>query len=450
MASTNQNPEHNPNDELHFLTYEEAEYLQKIGLHPPGWVEDFVSWAGKQTDASPYALRGAALIALSLAAGDVVVLAPQFGSQVTYMNLYLLLIGQSTVVRKTTVISMVHRVLPKAGDGTDFVDIQDDFSIQALAQALAKAADTMRPTLLALDEVAAMFKHMKNSNNYLHGLDAVLLKSYDHSRISIIRTNKTHLVPDGAFVSLIAASPPTQMEASLSEEDITSGLLPRCMVFTLDDADGGPRVPMDERNNNQEAWEEEADGLQKRLEVITGNRLGTYAAVVIADHKQTVIPLTDEALKRLDDLDAQIRKERIDSTHTFATIKGRAQGNILKVAGLIKLSRTGHTKGKVELDDVLRSMSLAETVMGDVLALTDVVGLSRRSILLQKVEAIIRRAGGSGISTPGYIKGQLSKAWRSDLDDFPGGAAGVCHRLEAEGTVLRKGKGYIHAEEVAA
>ena len=60
---------------LRLLTEEERRQVE-LGTDLPavGFVENFERWAARKTDAPPYTLRAAGLMALSLAAGDGVVL----------------------------------------------------------------------------------------------------------------------------------------------------------------------------------------------------------------------------------------------------------------------------------------------------------------------------------------------------------------------------------------
>ena len=120
-----------------------------------GFVSQFVEWASMKTDASVYALEAAGLQALSLAAGDVVVLPSFFGDKPIYMNLYIMLVGPSTTMRKTTVLGYIEGLLPvNEINGHPFVRVLDDVSIQAFNRELAEAGAAQAPLLLSVDEVA--------------------------------------------------------------------------------------------------------------------------------------------------------------------------------------------------------------------------------------------------------------------------------------------------------
>lgn len=44
-------------DDVMFLTAQEVEYLQDINPEPPGFIADFVEWAGKQSDPTSGSIR---------------------------------------------------------------------------------------------------------------------------------------------------------------------------------------------------------------------------------------------------------------------------------------------------------------------------------------------------------------------------------------------------------
>ncbi len=113
--------------------------LVEIGQLPhTGFVADFAKWAARKTDAPPYTLKAAGLMALSLAAGDGVVMEGIFNDKYVHMNLYIVIVGASTVLRKSTVLGYTTSTLGQKevrgglGGGSGRVLFSDVAQIQVL------------------------------------------------------------------------------------------------------------------------------------------------------------------------------------------------------------------------------------------------------------------------------------------------------------------------------
>ena len=114
-------------DALFMLKPKERDEVEGKNKPHTGFVQDFADWAARKTDAPPYTLRAAGLMALSLAAGDGVVVQSFFGGNL-HLNLYMLVVGPSTIVRKTTVHNFIKDLMPILVDGTSLVTTLDDVS----------------------------------------------------------------------------------------------------------------------------------------------------------------------------------------------------------------------------------------------------------------------------------------------------------------------------------
>src|SRR5690606_22405492 len=113
---------------------------------------------------SPYSLTAAGLMALSMAAGDVVVMPDFFSANPQHMNLYVMLVGPSTTMRKTTVLNLVRDLLPlNQTTRQPYVSVVDDASPQALGRRLADAGKQMAPLLLTVDEASGLFRNIHKS-----------------------------------------------------------------------------------------------------------------------------------------------------------------------------------------------------------------------------------------------------------------------------------------------
>ena len=364
-----------------------------------GFISDFEAWAAKKTDAPAYTVKAAALMALSLAAGDTLVLPDWFGNNV-YMNLYILIVGPSTTLRKSTVLGMVKDLLPvNYTTGQPYIVTMDDTSQQAFNKVAAKQGEVMAPVLLNVDEVAGLFQTIRKKNSYLGGFDKTLMKAYDHSAIEIHRVNETTSAPKGAFINIFAASTPEPLMEVLSADDVASGLLPRFIVFDARGTIRGKRRTLRERRLSQDAWEDEAKALRKFLAEVAGTRAlgvpsGQEGDTLTFEVK--VLDITEEAEARLDEIDAAWTDEAGKDTTNWAAIKGRGFWHLMKLSGLYAISRAG-ADATVELIDVLRAAHLVETTIGDLAVMQEEVGANMRERTINAVMDEIALAGPNGL-----------------------------------------------------
>lgn len=430
----------------YFLTSSEDDQVQSH--HVEGWLEDFVTWAAQRTDASPYALRMGGLIALGTTAGDLLTLPPFFGDPI-YLNLYILLMGPSSVVRKTTVMARAKQVYPTSLAGKDqaYVQQPDDVSPQALNKLLAKAGNIGSPVVFTQDELANLISQYKNPSSYQSPLPKILLTGYDHSPINVIRTTGSIDVPQGAFMSMLSASTPENMAKALNQDDFESGLLPRFLVADLSDAMSGQRITIHERMATKEAWQSQGADLQDEL----CQMMGTRRIALLSDPTKPaqVIDLTPGAIDRLDDIDADITRIRGTGDSHYEAVLARSQVHIMKLSALYAISRERSLNAKIELLDVLRAMSLVETSIEDTLGLLERAGMSERSKLFDYIEQRIKAQGSKGTKSVGYTSSLMNTPRRHAIEDmFPGGLADALGKMTANGRInLQNGKpGWVHPD----
>jgi hypothetical protein len=386
-----------------------------------GFLAAFEEWAAKKTDAPGYTLQAAGLMALSLAAGDTVVLPNFFGSTV-YMNLYILIVGPSTTLRKSTVLGMVKDILPKNLEtGQDYIITMDDVSPQAFNKVAGSQGKTMGPILLSVDEVAGLFQTVRRKNSYMAGFDSTLLRAYDHSPIYVSRTESEVVAPRGAFINIFAASTPGPLMDVLEAADVSSGLLPRFLIFDATEAVRGDRQSLMARLDAQEEWEEGAENLKKMLTEIAFDRAmgmpmgqDEYGGALF---DVTTIDLSPEAVERLDLIDDQWSDEAGRDSAEWAAIKGRGFWHIVKLAGLYALSRAGK-EATMEVIDVLRAAWLVETTIGDLVTMQDNLGSNALERRINDASELLAIAGPPGMAQAGIARQlKLSARDLKELED---------------------------------
>lgn len=383
---------------LDLLTDAEQSRATYLAANDDGFLARFAEWASLKTDAPSYSLMASGLMALSMSAGDVVVLPNIFGGQPVHMNLYVLLVGPSTTMRKTTVLNFVRDLLPQNQTTRQpYMTFMDDVSMQAFNRELGEAGKQMAPVLLNVDEVAGLFQQVRNrSGSYLVGFDKTLMKAYDHSPVSIHRVGQKIDVDKGAFVNVFAASTPEPLMEVLGSDDVESGLLPRFIVFDVREATRGRRLSLMERLQRDDEFGEKEEELKRFLLSIAANR-----ARGIPDgpdpenmpYQRHVLDVDMDALARLDDIDARFTAEAGADSTAWGAIKGRAFWHIFKLSGLFALSRDGRN-ATVTLDDVLRACWLVEQTVSDLGRMQNEVGSSVLERRINEVLATIEETRG--------------------------------------------------------
>ena len=392
-------------DSLRLLTDAERTAVETGKLPPIGFVEEFTRWAARKTDAPPYTLQAAGLMALSLAAGDGVVLQGLFSDNPVHMNLYVLIVGPSTVLRKSTVLGYVSDLMPETVQGNNLVTTLDDVSPQALNKTLGQNGATKRPTLLNLDEVAGVFEVQKRQGSYMKGFDKILMKAYDHAPIHVLRAQSTLDVPTGAFVSVMGASTPEPLFAVLEADDVESGLLPRFLIFDARGAQRGKRRSLMARAAD-ETWADDQNKLRKHI-------LGIAQPTLTSQPKPVVVKVAPQAMARLDAMDQIVYKEAGTFSTALGAMKGRAFWHVVKLAGLYALSREGRT-AQVEEHDVLRALHLVEETLGDLAAMSEEVGANKFERRAGEVLAMLVAHGGT--MEQAEVTKRLKLEWREAAD----------------------------------
>lgn len=337
-------------------------------FHKNGFIQEFVDMAGLKTDAAPYILTAGALMALSLAAGDVVVAKNPNNKRPVYLNLYILIVGMSTKMRKTTTLNMVEGIQPEwehqgEGDPQYIVQWEKDASPEALVKNAALAGKAKRPICLIVDEAYGLFAGMK-TKDWQQGYDKALLELFDHGSLTISRTSGNIEAPEGAFVTMLAASTEAKLIPALSIDDVNSGLIPRMLVFHGGHQPMGDFVSAREGLENHDEFVERSERLRARLADIAANRVSVATALGGEEFPTEVMDMADDALDYYDRILVHVDKEADKVPEDQNAIMRRAVGHVYKLSHLFALSRAGR-RAKVEVEDVMRAALLVEYSLHD-------------------------------------------------------------------------------------
>jgi hypothetical protein len=210
-----------------------------------GWLDQFRSWVEPTTDAALEGVFAVASIQLAIAVGRQVAI--NFGRPI-YSNLYCSLIGQTSVPRKTTILSRGNDII-KASFSKEFINVSRSIgSGEGLLELFCRETKdpkngkiTLEPipgqrVLLDEPELCNLLK--KAGRPGTSNITEILLTLYDGDDLSP-RTRNRSIRVENPFFCLVTSTTPENLELSLTEVDIQSGLMPRFGIFYCN-----PREPM--------------------------------------------------------------------------------------------------------------------------------------------------------------------------------------------------------------
>lgn len=202
------------------------------------FVDVFAMWARGRSQQSPreFNLMGS-LALMSTVLSRYAKVPLTFGDMP--LNLFMLVLGQTTQSRKTTSLSMARSVLMELAQeiGFDMMDeyiVPEDATPEAMNAWLAKKPDMS--SLFARDEFQDLLSHGKAEGSYTRGLIPFLTKAYDGRIPGMLRRsgNETYSPSIPHFMSFYGTGIFSQTAQWLTTEKIESGFLPRCLVVTDD------------------------------------------------------------------------------------------------------------------------------------------------------------------------------------------------------------------------
>ena len=367
------------------------------------FVRDYIDYAASRTDAAHPYHEAAGLALLALATPNVRAhLAPY--PHGLPANLYLLIIGDSTRSRKSTAISLAADIAGAAIAGSR---IPDAFSPEAFAEALsARPRDS---TLWAPDEFGETLLKLRSSK-YMSGLTGLLLTLYAGNDYEVRRHSKR--IKGGGTeedvdrieqpnLTILGATTPAIFE-SLTEAEVTSGLLPRFAIISPTTKPS--RMPFYEVPQNIETAR---NHLVTRLhEIYTAAKSRPHSVIFQAG-----------ALEALDAFAATL-EESTEVNESSRIMQQRLSAMAVKVA---MLSASGWTQGvtpdlplRVAVQDAEMAVVVVQRWANDAKAFAERVGTTHFETVLQKCLRIVE----SRKSVPRSVIAQNCHVPKRMLDDI--------------------------------
>jgi hypothetical protein len=331
---------------------------------PKGFVSDFVEWASGITDAPMEFLTGAALSCLSVAVGNRCSVNNRI-----YGNLWLLLVGPSSVARKTTSINLARMLCRHA----NLPMFPDRITPESFYESLAVNPEG----LFTLSELSGWLGNINRS--YARGLKADLTELYDGNHFERVRkTPKGELIKytiEKPYISLLAASTQEWFEAAIKEDDSAGGFLPR-FHFILGTPRPEYKIPPDMTIPHKL--------IEKLCQItrVSGN-------IKIKKDSSAEEP-TEYYLEWIDKFNERVKKYNLPHLPSYAE---RIKSSVFKMALLLEADSCAHkgveTVEKWTLPSVQAACSLADYFLSTAYEVLNRMAFSDFERLVRKIADII-------------------------------------------------------------
>lgn len=193
-------------------------------IEEDAFIKEYKDWAKVATDAPEQYHELSVFIALSAIICSGLYLRVEWGEIVP--NLWGLMLGESTLTRKTTAMRLATDMLNEIDDS---LVVATDGSAEGLLTALSTRPQ--RVSIFYKDEVSGFFDSI-NRKDYLAGLPETLTQLYDVPKILARRLRKETITISEPYFIFFGGGIRDKVYSLLNEEYFLSGFLPRFLVVS--------------------------------------------------------------------------------------------------------------------------------------------------------------------------------------------------------------------------
>lgn len=390
-----------------FLTPEERELVEDN----PSFIDDYTNWVATKTDSAPRYQRSLAWLLLSNVYGHATYINTVFGKM--DLNLWLLIMGDSTFTRKSTARSLFLRVLHEfERRSTDQIDIGSDFTSEGLNKTLAERDGQV--SLIHRDEIHGFFHEIFNKA-YMAGAVERMTELYDGKVQVSLRANKDSAQTKRAHTtfSILGLGIREELADVLTAKHFRSGFLARFLWSVADTPDQITRdmVVIGERKDEHDSISQDAtidmmvDGFQDNiLDIPKGER-----------RKISFDPVAKE---RFDDWCVQVagvsdQKYRTEHTSVVPAVE-RMKISVWKCAALLAFHMGGET---IEMFHLMHALAQAELWYEDMMRMASLISASDFERKVGKVEQYIAEAP-SGVRRRASIYRKFASFRTHEVDEW--------------------------------
>jgi hypothetical protein len=198
----------------------DKEYRFTPAFHEDHFVSRYVEYVAEQTDAALEYGEACGLSLLSLAAVQTRVKLGPYGEHGLPMNLYLMLVGDSTRSRKSTSQRIMRTISEWALPGAD---LPSRVTTEALIELLAKQSPGA--ALWTPDEFGVLLAQI-GRRDFLRGIEELMLTVYGGDTYTYVKAGDKEVRVNDPHLTVVAASTPEALGMAGPTAQVT-GLLPR-------------------------------------------------------------------------------------------------------------------------------------------------------------------------------------------------------------------------------
>lgn len=358
-------------------------------------LNDYTDWAQTATDAVPEYHELAGMILMSAIMSKSLRLDTSWGRIVP--NLWGLILGDSTLTRKTTAMDMAMDFL--GGIDRDLV-VATDATPEGIITSLA-----LRPKMVSIfyrDEITGWLESVSRKE-YLAALPEILTKMYDVPKFYPRQLRKETInVVEPIFI-FFGGGILDKTYSLIDDQHFLSGFMPRFLVVT-----GRADV---ERVRGTGPPKEVAGNKRELLERTFRELYSVYAPTdievqvegqMMALQPECEVTLTEDTWVRFREMESQLIRAANDSPHSLKALPSyqRLAFSMLKMSMLLAASRQGTQEVKVEMIDLLNAAYYAQRWGRHLVDIIRHSGRSKDEVTLQSVYRTIERH-------PGIMRGDL-------------------------------------------
>ena len=393
-----------------------------------GFFKDYMTWGEQATDAVPAYHELGAFVTLSAVLAQSIRLKTSYGEMVP--NLWGLVLGDSTLTRKTTAMRMCMDLIQEIDQ--DMI-LATDGSVEGILTGLS-----LRPSQTSIfykDEVSGFFDSM-NKRDYLAGMPETLTQLYDVPRLLNRRLRKETITIQSPIFIFFGGGIKDKVHSLVSDEYILSGFLPRFLIVS-GDADvskirtTGPATPeiVELRQNVLRGVADLYETYVRSERVEIAGQIAELDAVIDAQ-------LTEDAWKRYQELEMDMVKAASESPMSMLALPTfeRMSRSVLKMSVLVGATRQEPQDGRIEVEetDVSYAASFIQRWGNHTIDLIQNSGRTTAQRTIDRVLEAIEK-------NPGIARGKLMQHYKlrkREMDEIQG-------TLEDRGQVkvTREGRG---------
>lgn len=372
----------------------------ELAALPETFVDRYILWGTEATDAVAEYHEVCAFVLLSAVLGGNLKLNTSYGALIP--NIWALILGDSTLTRKTTAMRMAIDLL---GDVDRELLLATDGSAEGLLTGLSGRPG--RVSIFFKDEVSGFIDSI-NRKDYLAGMRETLTQLYDVPEFYTRRLRKETITVSSPVFIFFGGGIRDKVYSLITEEDILSGFIPRFLIVSGEADIGairptGPATAIS--SSRREELLNELKGLyaeyNRTIDITIGNQETQINKVVAAI-------LTDDAWERYSRIELDMATAASESPISMMALPTfeRLSRSLLKMAVLLAATRQQAQDNEisVELSDVVTAGKYIQRWGRHTIDLIQNSGRTQEERLLGRVLGTIK-------NHPGINRGKLMQAF---------------------------------------